>query len=154
MSQGWTIPPEIDRELTPAVRAFLQAQRRQWEEERGVMQRRIEELEGKVASLERQIKLPSKFGHADPAQSVEPPTPPTPTPRQKSKKKRGGQPGHPKAERKLVPVEQCREVVPCKPTTCRGCGELLTGDDPQPWRHQVTEIPEIKPYIIEYQRHR
>jgi hypothetical protein len=153
MSQGWTIPPEIDRELTPAVRAFLQAQRRQWEEERGVMQRRIEELEAKVTGLERQIKLQSKFGHVDPAQSVEPPTPPTL--RQKSvKKKRGGQPGHPKAERKLVPVEQCREVLTCKPTTCRGCGESLTGDDPQPWRHQVTEIPEIKPYIIEYQRHR
>lgn len=156
MSQGWTIPPEVDRELTPVVRAFLQAQRRQWEEERAVMQARIDELEAKVAKLEWQIKLQSKFGHVDPASSVEPAltTPPQASQKSAKKKKRGGQPGHPKAERALVPVEECREVLPCKPVECRGCGQPLTGDDPQPWRHQVTEIPEIKPFIIEYQRHR
>jgi hypothetical protein len=30
----------------------------------------------------------------------------------------------------------------------------LSGADPQPLRHQVWELPEIKPYVTEYQRHR
>ena len=70
------------------------------------------------------------------------------------KRKRGGQPGHPKHERALVPVEQCDEVVPLKPTECRGCGATLRGDDPEPLRHQVWELPQPQPVITEYQRHR
>ena len=72
----------------------------------------------------------------------------------KSKKNRGGQPGHRKAERALVPVEDCTDIVPCKPRSCRRCGEELVGADPDPVRHQVWELPEIKPLITEYQRHR
>lgn len=62
----------------------------------------------------------------------------------KKKRKRGGQKGHPKHERPLVPVEQCDEVVSLKPTECCGCGEKL--------RHQMWELPQ--PIITEYQRHR
>lgn len=74
--------------------------------------------------------------------------------RRKSKKRRGGQPGHPKHERPLIPTDQCDDVQPLKPTTCRRCGEKLSGDDPEPLRHQVWELPEIKPHVTEYQRHR
>ena len=73
---------------------------------------------------------------------------------EKKKKKRGGQKGHPKHERKRVPIEQCDEVVALKPTECRGCGEALRGDDPDPLRHQVWELPQPQPIITEYQRHR
>jgi rRNA maturation protein Nop10 len=52
------------------------------------------------------------------------------------------------------PPEQCQEVVPPKPTACRRCGAKLAGSAPAPWRHQVWELPEIKPLITEYQRHR
>ena len=65
----------------------------------------------------------------------------------KSKRNRGGQPGHVKAERALVPVADCTDVVPCKPGSCRRCGEELVGDDLDPLRHQVWELPEIKPLI-------
>jgi len=41
-----------------------------------------------------------------------------------------------------------------KPTHCRGCGESLCGDDTAPLRHQVWELPVIKPLVTEYQRHR
>ena len=54
----------------------------------------------------------------------------------------------------MIPVEQCQEIVPLKPTACRRCGTKLSGDDPEPWRHQVWELPEIKPLVTEYQRHR
>jgi transposase len=72
----------------------------------------------------------------------------------KSKRKPGGQPGHPKAERALIPSEQCTSLVPLKPDACRRCGHALSGSDPTPLRHQVCELPEIKPIITEYQRHR
>ena len=31
--------------------------------------------------------------------------------------------------------------------TCRRCGQALTGTDPQPLRHQVWELPDIKPHV-------
>jgi len=72
----------------------------------------------------------------------------------KSKKKRGGQAGHKKHERSLIPPEDCDEVFPLKPSECRRCGEKLSGTDADPWRHQVWELPKIKPLVTEYQRHR
>jgi len=72
----------------------------------------------------------------------------------KSKKKQGGQPGHRKHERPLIPPDQCDDVVPLKPTQCRRCGTKLLGQDPQPLRSQVWELPEIKPLVTEFQRHR
>src|SRR5581483_6239370 len=49
--------------------------------------------------------------------------------------------GHPKAERALIPVEDCQAVVPCIPVECRRCGRALRGTDPEPLRHQVWELP-------------
>lgn len=72
----------------------------------------------------------------------------------KTKKKRGGQKGHPKQQRPLIPTEQCTSVVSLKPTECRRCAEKLKGSDPEPIRHQVWELPEIKPDVTEFQRHR
>ena len=45
------------------------------------------------------------------------------------------------------------EVVVLKPEQCRGCHARLSGDDPPPCRHQVIEIPPIKPVVTEYQWH-
>jgi transposase len=70
------------------------------------------------------------------------------------RKKRGGQPGHPRHQHLLVPPEQVRETIPCKPTICRRCGHPLSGCDPAPLRHQVAELPVVRPDIVEYQLHR
>jgi len=93
----------------------------------------------------RNSSLPpsSEHPHAKPAPRKEP-----------SGKKPGGQPGHPKHERALIPAEQCQAVIPVKPETCRRCGEPLTGSDLEVIRHQVWDIPEIKPLVTEYQLHR
>jgi transposase len=74
--------------------------------------------------------------------------------KRKSKKKRGGQPGHEKHERPLIPTNLCHDMQPLKPTECRRCGAKLSGSDPEPLRHQVWELPQIKPIVTEYQRHR
>jgi transposase len=77
-----------------------------------------------------------------------------PPPPDQPRKKRGGQPGHPRHQRLLVPPDQVREIIPCKPTTCRRCGKPLTGSDADPLRHQVAELPVVVPDVVEYQRHR
>lgn len=71
-----------------------------------------------------------------------------------SGRRRGGQKGHPGAGRDLLPSEQCQEVIPHHPRHCRGCGEPLGGEDPEPLRHQVVDIPRIVPFVIEHQLHR
>ena len=41
-----------------------------------------------------------------------------------------------------------------KPTHCGGCGALLQGEDPDPVRHQVAEIPPVRPDVDEYRLHK
>jgi transposase len=55
--------------------------------------------------------------------------------------------------RPLIPVDEVQEVVVIKPEQCRHCDAPLRGDDPKPWRHQVIELPPIKPVVTEYQWH-
>jgi hypothetical protein len=50
-------------------------------------------------------------------------------------------------------MSQVQKVIELRPTTCGECGALLLGDDPEPQRHQVTELPRIEPQITEYRRH-
>jgi transposase len=54
----------------------------------------------------------------------------------------------------LVPPERVRQVIECKPVQCRRCGHDLRGDDAEPIRHQVTEVPPVQPVVDEYRLHR
>jgi len=135
-----TIPPELDAEMTPAVRTFV-----------GLLLDRIAKLEARVEELEQGRKTPKNSSL--PPSSQHPHNRPQ-LERRKSKKKRGGQPGHEKHERPLIPTDECDDVHPLKPTECRRCGAKLSGSDPEPLRHQVWEVPEIKAHVTEYQRHR
>ena len=113
----------------------------------------IVSLRTEVKELRRQIKGATPQNSSLPPSTQHPHAKPK-TPKHKSKRKRGGQPGHKKHERPLIPTEECDEVEPLKPAECRRCGEQLSGSDPEPLRHQVWELPEIKPLVTEYQRHR
>jgi transposase len=137
-----SLPPPITAEQLGSLPAEFQA----------LMRAVIEYYEGRIAELEWRLgqtpqnsSLPpsSQHPHAKPAAK-----------QPKSKKKRGGQPGHPKHERPLVPTNQCDKVETLRPTECRRCGARLRGSDPEPLRHQVWELPEIQPHVTEYQRHR
>ncbi len=113
---------------------------------------RIAGLENRLGDLEARLKLNSTNSSNPPSSDPigmkrKPPAPPT-------GKKRGGQPGHRKAQRILVPPEQVRETFDCKPDACRRCGQELAGDDPQPVIHQVAELPKIEPIVDEYRLHR
>jgi len=114
---------------------------------------KIAELEARIEELRRQGKGKTPQNSSLPPSTQHPHSRPQP-PKRKSKKKRGGQPGHEKHARPLIPSEQCDGVEPLKPSECRRCGGKLSGSDPEPLRHQVWELPEIKPIVTEYQRHR
>lgn len=133
--------------MTSAVKAFVLAAFATFEKRNAQLEKRITELEAKVQKLTPQnSSLPpsTQHPHAKPKR---------PKPSGK-KQKPGGQPGHPKHERALVPSEQCDDVIPQFPRSCRRCGRELSGTDSNPIRHQVTELPVIKPIITEYQLHR
>ena len=102
-----SIPAEVEAEMTPAVRAFVQE-----------LLARIAELAACLNKTPQNSSLPpsSQHPHAKPAPA-----------KPKSKNRPGGQPGHPKHERALVPTDQCEEVVTLKPTACRKCGRTLRG---------------------------
>jgi transposase len=115
-------------------------------------QQRIAELERRVRDLEARLKLNSTNSSKPPSSDPiglkrKPPTPPSP-------RKRGGQPGHRKAFRALVPPEKLRSSRDCKPSACRDCGHPLHGADPNPLVHQVAELPKIEPFVDQYQLHR
>ena len=114
---------------------------------------KIAELEARIEKLQRQVKGKTPQNSSLPPSTQHPHARPQ-SPKRKSKKKRGGQPGHEKHDRPLIPTEECDDVQPRRPTQCRRCGAKLSGSDPEPLRHQVWELPEIKPHVTEYQRHR
>jgi transposase len=58
-----------------------------------------------------------------------------------------------KAERKLYTVEECETVHEEKPNNCSKCGYELKGEDPQPHRHQIVDLPILKPQVREYRLH-
>jgi transposase len=113
---------------------------------------RIAALEATVRDLQARLQLNSTNSSKPPSSDPiglkrKPPTPP-------SRRKRGGQPGHRKAFRALVPPEKLRSSTDCKPGSCRRCGHALRGADPAPLIHQVADLPRIEPLVDEYRRHR
>src|SRR5262249_22715896 len=114
----------------------------------------IASLEKRIADLEVRLNRnsadSSKPPSADlPALKVKrrPPAPP-------SGRKRGGQPGHKRHIRALVPPEQIREIFEVKPAHCGSGGASLQREDPAPGRHQVAETPPVRPDVDEYPLHR
>lgn len=134
------IPPEVDAELTPLTRAFVHSLFDRIDE----LTKRVEILEAKLAAklTPQNSSLPpsTQHPHAKPLSK-----------KPKSNRKQGGQPGHKRHSRPLVPTEQCDRVEKLAPTHCRCCKRQLSGTDPTPWRHQVLELPSIKPHITEWQ---
>ena len=132
-----TASPEVQAEILGLVEFYEQ---------------RLAKLEARVNDLENRLKLNSTNSSKPPSSDPigmkrKPPASP-------SGKKRGGQPGHRKAHRALVPPEKIHETIDCKPTACRRCGHGLSGDDSEPLIHQVAELPRIQPIVDEFRLHR
>lgn len=71
--------------------------------------------------------------------------------RKKNRRKRGGQPGHKKHERMLLPPEKVDHIVRCCPDNQCGCGGHVIVNAAIHHRHQQHEFPVIRPIVTEYQ---
>ena len=135
---------ERDRQIADAEKQIIDAEKQIADLER--------ELAGRRKNSTNSSKPPSSDFVAKP--------PPVHTRRNKSRRKPGGQKGHPGHHRPLVPTEQVQQVIAVLPASCKHCGEALPQSREQIQavgelhRHQVTELPPIQPYIIEYQCHK
>jgi transposase len=146
-----------------AQRPFSQAL---WDQTPAAVQDYLQGLEARVAALEEavqrleaMVRQLREHVQQDSRTSSRPPSSDSPQamakrPRRDPTGRRpGGQPGHEGHTRALVPVEEVDVVVPVTPERCRHCQHPLQGEDLQPQRHQVTEIPPVKPVVTEYQWH-
>jgi transposase len=113
----------------------------------------IQQVEATVHQLREQLQQNSRTSSRPP--SSDPPQALGQRPhREPSGRRPGGQLGHAGQTRTLLPVEAVEVVIPVKPERCSRCQHPLPGEDPQPQRHQVTEIPPSKPAVTAYQLHR
>jgi transposase len=145
MNQKLPIPEPLWSTIPADAQAALLAAWRSMED-------RISQLEAIVRDRQARLQLNSTNSSKPPSSDPiglkrKPPSPPSP-------RKRGGQPGHRKAFRALVPPEKLRSSQDCKPSACRRCGHALSGEDPEPLIHQVAELPPIEPVVDQYRLHR
>jgi transposase len=145
MSIGPLLPADLWDSLPPEARALILALRAE-----------AAELRAQVQTLQQQVQELQERLNQNSTNSSRPPStdrhavkrrPPRPI----SGRKPGGQPGHERRQRPLLPPDHT-EIL--KPTRCRRCGHALEGEDSQPLRHQVLELPQVRPEVTEYQLHR
>ena len=135
------LPDELLATLPPTVLAYIGALEA-IAAQVAILTARVAELEARLGqNSANSSRPPSSDGpHVKPA----PPKPP-------SGKAKGGQPGHPRNDRPLLPPDAVVELRPAAGPECR---HALAGDDPEPLAHQVVELPPARPHVTEYRRHR
>jgi transposase len=139
------IPAELWDQIPPASQAAILALVRQYEQ-------RLQTLQRKVDQQTERLNQNSTNSSRPP--STDPPHVKRRPPQPSSGRKKGGQPGHARQQRPLVPPEQVEQTIPLMPSACRKCGQALHGQDPHPRRHQVAEIPPVQAEVTEYRLHR
>jgi len=139
------IPADLWDQVPPAAQAAILALIQGYELRLQALRRRVDELEQRLNQNSTNSSRPP---------SSDPPHVKRQPPKPKSGRRRGGQPGHKRQQRPLVPPEQVKQVISLKPPACRKCGHDLRGDDPQPRQHQVAEVPPFRPEVTEYRLHR
>jgi transposase len=136
------LPAELLQKVPPEILGYI-----------AYLENQVGTLEKRVNDLEVRLNLNSQ-NSSKPPSSDPPSAPPRPS-KEKSGKKRGGQPGHTRHMRELVPVEEVQDVKKWWPTQCRNpkCSHQLNPHEQQgsPVRQQVTEISLNPLTITEHQ---
>ena len=116
------IPAEIDAEMTPAVRAFAHALIHSFQLQIAALQAGIVELNSRIVELESQVNKLTPQNSSVPPSTVHRHGKPNRKPLPGKKRKQGGQQGHKRTIRELIPSDQCDDVIERKPDACRKCG--------------------------------
>jgi len=115
------------------------------------LQEQVTLLGQRVQALEEQGRQTSRTSSKPP--SSDPPSAPPRPPRRPTGRAPGGQPGHEGHGRALLAAARVDRIVDARPVACGQCGAALVGDDAQPARHQVAEVPRVEPTVTEYRQH-
>ncbi len=110
----------------------------------------LQEALKRIAELEDKLNTNSRNSSMPPSSDLIKP----PSKRRKTGKsrRRGGQKGHKKHSRELLPVEEVDEIIRVEPKHCGDCfGTDLIVEEAPRVRKQVFEIPPIRPDVTEYQ---
>ena len=138
--------PQADWEQTPvSVRAVVIALYYRVQQ--------VDTLEKRIAELEEQVKLNSS-NSSKPPSSDGPRHKPEPPLKPKKQQKTRWATRSQRTLPQVLPSEDISEFVIHRPDSCRYCGDPLVGEDPNPVRWQVTELPPVKPIVTEHQIHR
>ena len=120
-----------------------------------VLQRRIDDLEGKVNDLE--ARLGSNASNSSLPPSANPPAAPKPVVRTPTGRTSGAQKGHKGHQRVRLPRQRVQHIIPLVPTHCDACQAPLPQQpspaDPAPTWHQVAELPKVSAVVTEFQGH-
>lgn len=160
----------VSRSVSPIVVHAMATMTRDWRDARIAEQdaqiaqlkaelaerdRTIAKLMARVAELEEKLGRSSKNSSRPP--SSDPPwllrgcTKPT------TGRKPGGQPGHTKKTRTLLPPEKVDETHDVWPAHCEGCQHPLKPEARvevgEVVRHQVLELPDVRARVTEYRLH-
>ena len=120
------------------------------------LERENAELRSRIAELEKQVRdLLAQLGRNSLNSSLPPSRDSAEARKQRKKKtkgrrKRGGQKGHKRATRELLPAD---EVIDHVPEHCYRCAAGLEGEDEWPERHQVIDLPQLKGHVTEHRYH-
>jgi transposase len=134
------LPPDLFASLPPAVQAYIRALE--------AVAAQVTVLSARVAELDARLNQHSSNSSKPP--SSDGPHVELAPPKSPSGKRRGGQPGHPRHDRVILPPD---EVIDHKPIHCRACHAALAGDDPQPTLDQVIELPAQLRHVTHHRRH-
>ncbi|MBY0282099.1 MAG: IS66 family transposase [Alphaproteobacteria bacterium] len=105
------------------------------------------ELVTRILELEEKLKTNSSNSSKPPSQDPFRSTKNT----KSSERKPGGQPGHPRHIREMVPQGQVNRIVEVKPESCPRCGADMSGADSISVKHrQVVELSAVFPDVTQY----
>ena len=148
-----TPPPGIsptDWALTPpAVRLLIQSLLTHDQ----AVDIRLAQLQTRISDLEAQLAKHS--GNSSKPPSSDPPSAPPRSSQPTTGRTRGAQKGHAGSHRPLLPPEDVSEIIVHRPLVCGSCHTDFPPDlatiDASVERHQVWDLPPIRPVVTEHQ---
>jgi transposase len=119
---------------------------------------RIDEQDKRIAALETENRELKARLNQNSTNSSKPPSSDPPGTQRPSKtpsgRRPGGQPGHKHHKRELIPSDQVDKVVNLSaPDECGRCHAALRGGAVEALRHQLVEVPPLKPVVTEFRCH-